>query len=423
MSFTQDIFGSAIEFLNTVILMSLFSPDYFKNKFKLIVSMLIISIIVGLIDLTELPFTSLLIYLIIFITLKVAVKRDIFNILFEFIFATAMIILIEHVLLIVFYRIEGMESLEFINRCAQLLITSIICSIIGLNYKLRLKIRLFYEEYQEEFYLISVTLFCFSMIEMFFWKSDNEVVFSESTIISAYTTIWFLFCLYLLRKLIENKKQKENIRLHEQYMETTENLLNGLYSDKHDFNKHLQAIQSLCQFEEPSKAVREIELYIEELKTKEQNKRKSSVSANTGNGVVNALLYSKTREAEKRQIQLYYVPSGVFPDFPCEQYELVQILGNLLDNAFEYVEGLEREQRSVMLSISEWENKKKIEVRNTYQRKKGKEISISQDKNYSTKSGERRGYGLQNVRAVTQKYHGKFNIFQEDNEFIVEVLF
>ncbi|WP_164914312.1 sensor histidine kinase [Aminipila luticellarii] len=206
-------------------------------------------------------------------------------------------------------------------------------------------------------------------------------------------------------------------------METTENLLNGLYSDKHDFNKHLQAIQSLCQFEEPSKAVREIELYIEELKTKEQNKRKSSVSANTGNGVVNALLYSKTREAEKRQIQLYYVPSGVFPDFPCEQYELVQILGNLLDNAFEYVEGLEREQRSVMLSISEWENKKKIEVRNTYQRKKGKEISISQDKNYSTKSGERRGYGLQNVRAVTQKYHGKFNIFQEDNEFIVEVLF
>mgnify|MGYP000848844913 CR=1 FL=1 len=423
MSLTEDIFGTFVEVLNTVIIMSLFSPDYFKSKIKLMVSAVIISIIVGVLDLFEIPSMSIFNYLIVILGLSISARRNVFKVLFELVFATAITIAIEHVLVIVFYELKGEDALDFGNRCIQLFITFMLCTLISLSRKLKIKIQFFYEKYQEEFYLISVILFCFSMIEVFLWKNNNDVVFHQSAVISAYTAIWFCLCSFLLKKLIENKKQKDNIRLHEQYMETTENLLNGLYSDKHDFNKHLQAIQSLCQFEEASKAVQEIELYIEKLKTKEQNKKKDTVSVNTGNGVVNALLYSKTKEAEKREVQLYYVPSGIFPDFPCEQYELVQILGNLLDNAFEYVEGLEREQRSVMLSISEWEDKKKIEVRNTYQRKKGKETSISQDKNYSTKLGERRGYGLQNVKAVTQKYHGKFNIFQEDNEFIVEVLF
>ncbi|QHI71847.1 sensor histidine kinase [Aminipila terrae] len=423
MSFTQDIFGSFVEFLNTVILMSLFSQEYFKNKIKLISSMIIVSVIIGILDLAEVPSVSIFIYIIILINLRIVTKRNIFNILFELIFATAITIAIEHVLVIVFYELQGENALEFINRCIQLFITFIICALISSNRKLKGRVQAFYAKYQEEFYLISVTLFCFSMIEVFLWKSNSELVFHQSAIISAYTAIWFCLCSFLLKKLIENRKQKENIRLHEQYMETTENLLDGLYSEKHDFNKHLQAIQSICQFEEASVAVAEIEMYIDELKTKELNKKKSTVSINTGSGVVNALLYSKTKEAEKHGVQFYYVPSGIFPDFPCEQYELVQILGNLLDNAFEYIDGLEKEERKVILSISEMENKKRIEVRNTYHIEKSRQASISQNKNCSTKSGERRGYGLQNVKTVILKYHGKFNIFQEENEFIVEVLF
>jgi len=62
-------------------------------------------------------------------------------------------------------------------------------------------------------------------------------------------------------------------------------------------------------------------------------------------------------------------------------------------------------------------------VRNTYCVEKSGQVSISQNKNSSTKIGERRGYGLQNVKAITGKYHGKFNIFQEENDFVVEVLF
>lgn len=423
MSFTQDILGTFIEIINTVILMSVFSEEYFKSKIKLIGSIIIMSLIIAGLDLLQVPSTTILNYIVVFGILSYAVKRNIFNILFEFIFATAIIILVEHILVIIFYKIQGIDSLDFINRGIQLFITFIMCALISLNRKVKMKVQFFYEKYQEECYLIAVTLFCFSMIEMILWKSDNELVFQQSAIISAYTAIWFSLCLYLLKKLIENRKQKENIRLHEQYMETTENLLNGLYSEKHDFNKHLQAIQSLCEFEEAQQAVKEIERYIEALKENELKKKKSTVSINTGSGVVNALLYSKRREAEKREIQLLYVPCGIFPIFPCEQYELVQILGNLLDNAFEYVDGLEKEQRIVLLSIYESGSKKQIEVRNTYCVEKSGQVSISQNKNCSTKSGERRGYGLQNVKAITAKYYGKFNIFQEENEFVVEVLF
>ncbi|WP_312647934.1 sensor histidine kinase [Aminipila sp.] len=423
MSFKEDIFGSFVEILNTVILMSLFSQQYFKSKIKLLTSIAIMSVMIGVLDLMDTPSISIVVYVIIIIGLNITVKRSIFNILFEMIFATAITILIEHVLVMLFYKVQGIESLDFINRCIQLFITFIICVLLGLNRKLQIKVQFFYEKYQEEFYLIAVTLFCFSMIEVFLWKSNNELVFRQSAVISAYTAIWFLLCSFLLKKLIENRRQKENIRLHEQYMETTENLLDGLYSEKHDFNKHLQAIQSLCEYEEEKQAVKEIELYIEALKEKELNRKKTTVSINTGNGVVNALLYSKRKETEKRGIQLFYIPSGIFPQFPCETYEIVQIIGNLLDNAFEYVDELEEEQRIVMLCISEKENKKQIEVRNTYFVEKSGQVSISPNKNSSTKVGERRGYGLQNVKTITFKYHGKFNIFHEENKFIVEVLF
>lgn len=423
MSFTEDIFGSFVEIVNTVILMSLFSQEYLKNKMKLVIAIGIMSVLIALLDLLENPSITLIIYCIMIIGISITAKRNVFNVLFELVFATAITISIEFILAVIFYKIQGIASLDFINRCIQLLITFIICVLLGLNRKLQLRVQFFYEKYQEEFYLIAVTLFCFSMIELFLWKSNNELVFHQAAIISAYTAIWFSLCLFLLKKLIENKKQKENIRLHEQYMETTENLLDSLYSEKHDFNKHLQVIQSLCEYEEEKRAVREIELYIEALKEKELNRKKTTVSINTGNGVVNALLYSKRKEAEKREIQLFYIPSGIFPKFPCEIYELVQIIGNLLDNAFEYVENLEKEQRIVMLSICVNENKKKIEVRNTYCVEKSGQASISQKKNFSTKLGERRGYGLQNVKAITSKYHGKFDLFQEENEFVVEVLF
>lgn len=424
MSFKEDMFGTFVEIINTVILMNIFSQEYFKSKMKLIVAIASMSVLIAILDLIETPSISLLNYILVIAIFRIAVKRSIFNILFEVIFASSILIAIEHVFVMLFYKLQGTESLEFTNRCIQLLIVFVLCCLLGSNHKLKIMVQLFYEKYQEEIYLIAATLFCFCAIELFLWKSNNEIVVHQSAIISAYTAIWFSLCLFLLKNLIENRKQKENIRLHEQYMETTENLLDDLYSEKHDFNKHLQAIQGLCEYEEEKQAVKEIELYIEALKEKELNRKKATVSINTGNGVINALLYSKRKEAEKRDIQLYYVPSGRFPTFPCESYELVQIFGNLLDNSFEYVDGLEKEQRIVMLSINEKENKKQIEVRNTYCVEKSGQVSISQNKNNnSTKFGERRGYGLQNVKAITVKYHGKFNIFQEDNEFIVEILF
>ncbi len=423
MSFTQDYVGTFIEVIMIVFLMNLFSGQYLVNKIKMTLSITLISLGVAILDILNTPYTTLLNYVLMVILFTIFVKRKLLSVLFETIFASSFMLLIEYILAVIFYRIQGEASLDFSNRLIQLGISLLICYFIGKNSILQKNVMFFYKKYQEEICFIAVTLFSFSAIELHLWKSENQAVFNQSTVILVYTVIWFCLTLFLLKKLVENRKQRENIHLHEQYMGVTENLLDSLYSEKHDFNKHLQAVEGLCRLETPTKAVEEIELYINSLKEKELNKRKSTVSINTGNGVVNALLYSKNKEAEKRNINLYYLPSGNFPEFPCEKYELVQIIGNLLDNAIEYVGKLEEDERRVLLYIGQDEYNKKIEVRNTYCVEKSGKASISQIKNYSTKYGERRGYGLQNVRAITLKYHGKFNIFQEENEFIAEILF
>ncbi|QIB68482.1 GHKL domain-containing protein [Aminipila butyrica] len=422
MSFTEDLIGTLAEVLMTVFIMNLFSQQYLRHKVRLAAAIVSIALIVSCLDLLELSITTILNFVVEVIVFRLIAKQHIFRVLFEVIFASAIMLSIEYVLAVIFYKIQGIESLDFANRCIQLAIGLIICGLAGGNRSLQIRVYTFYKRYQEEIYFISVTLFSFCAISLYLWKSDSHTILNQSPIISVYTAIWFSLSVFLLKKLIENRKQRENILLHEQYMETTENLLDSLYSEKHDFNKHLQAIQGLCQYGD-QQAASEIERYIGELRSKELDKKKSTVSISTGNGVVNALLYSKAKEAEKRNIQFYYVPGGSFPDFPCEPYEMVQILGNLLDNAFEYLEGLEETERVVTLVMDEWEGKRRIETRNTCHLEKSFTAGISSKSNCSTKSGERRGYGLRNIKTIVLKHHGKLRIFQEGDQFIVEVLF
>ncbi|MFV0518072.1 MAG: sensor histidine kinase [Aminipila sp.] len=423
MNLIEDFIGSTIEIFMAMILMNLFSEVYLKDRLRTFACIVLSAMLTAVVGIVQIPFLSILNYFFITVIFMVILKRNFWDILFEFVFSLATMMAMQYALITIFYEILGEDSLNFISRLAQLIISLAIVSSTLLSVKLQRRTRNFYYIYQEQIHFVGIMLFSFCAIELYLWKTSETNAFNQSAVVLIYTIVWFCLSAYLLKKLVENRNQQENIRLHQQYMETTENLLDDLYSEKHDFNKHLQAIYGICQYMEPQLAVDEIEAYIDALKKHELKKKEDKVSINTGNGVINALLYSKSKEAEKNGIALNYMPTGSFPTFPCETYELVQIIGNLIDNALEYLSTLEESERKAILTISEYDNKKIIEVRNTYYLERSGNASISHNKTYSTKQGQRRGYGLQNVKTITSKYNGKFSLYFEGNQFIVEVLF
>jgi len=261
------------------------------------------------------------------------------------------------------------------------------------------------------------------MIVLYLYDIDSKTFLVDVSFITAFVVLWCVMNVYLLKKLTDNRKQKEIISLHENYITMTENLLNGLYAEKHDFKKHLQTIEGLIHINEPVDAAAAIDNYILDLTNLDKQNKSKEISFHTGDSLVNALLYSKYKEARDHQITFYYIPAGIFPEFPCEKHEMIEIIGNLIDNAFDYVKTLEEQDRKVLIRIDNEKDQKIIEVRNTYFLYKSDNFDNMSKKGYSTKKGDRRGYGLYNVKCIALKYNGKLNIYSEDNNLVAQVLF
>lgn len=101
--------------------------------------------------------------------------------------------------------------------------------------------------------------------------------------------------------------------------------------------------------------------------------------------MVNALLEVKRKEAARQGTSLLYVPSGLCPQFPCEEFELIEIIGNLLNNALEAVDTLEESERKVIFRMETTESGIFIEARNPFPSVETVPAKQLSHKGYSTK--------------------------------------
>ena len=83
-------------------------------------------------------------------------------------------------------------------------------------------------------------------------------------------------------------------------------------------------------------------------------------------------------------------------------HKMVELLGNLLNNAMEAV--MKTENRKVYVMMREDVNCIQIEVFNESQMIDEKKLKEFFKRGYSDK-GEKRGYGLYNVRKICEEYH------------------
>lgn len=423
MNLVETFVCSFIEVFSLCFLLNLFNSKYLQRPINVILIALTTAALTSATDALLIPVGYLINYLTFMILLSVIFKIKLFNIFFEFLLSGSFYSIIQLIFLFVTNEVGVLNSLSITDRIIHLTLTIIICITLGTNRKIQLKVRHVYLKYIEQIYLVAGNIFIFAMISQYLWDIDSKSFLADVSIITAFVVLWCSMNVYLLKKLADNRRQKEIISLHEQYETMSENLLNGLYAEKHEFKKHLQTIEGLIHTNEPINAVDAIENYIFTVLNLNETITRKERSFHTGDSLINALLYSKYKEAEENKINLYYVPAGIFPEFPCEKHELIEIIGNLIDNAFDYVKTLELNDRKVFVRIEYESGHKCLEVLNTYYSKGIENLDIMSKKGYSTKKGDRRGYGLYNVKNIAAKYNGKLNIYSQENQLIVQVLF
>lgn len=248
-----------------------------------------------------------------------------------------------------------------------------------------------------------LTAIGFCIVTMLFWI----IIYKELKWLEAYQAIILFICITFILILsgqlgkykVRAKEIETELRMHKLYASTFEGLIENIRMRQHEFDNHITTIYSLHytnnSYEELVKAQEE---YCQ-LLLKENHFNKLLAK---GNPVIIGFLYGKFLEIEKKGIEITY--SINFDEFNINVpiYRIVEVLGNLLDNAIEALDK-EKEGKKIYIAIEEESKDFSIVIRNKSTFIDYNEISDFFTKGYS-KKGSSRGLGLYNVKKICEEY-------------------
>ena len=147
-------------------------------------------------------------------------------------------------------------------------------------------------------------------------------------------SIYFVFLIGKFRSLKE-KQILMNInakyKVQESQIKNMEEIISIIRQEKHDFANHINVIQGLCILNKPN-TVERINDYVLKISDTIQSSFKY---LDTGNDYIDGLLSIKNSYAVKNNIDFEVMIDEPFDLIKVRQDELISIISNLVDNAFE----------------------------------------------------------------------------------------
>lgn len=212
----------------------------------------------------------------------------------------------------------------------------------------------------------------------------------------------FLFCILagqLGKYKIKSKQIETELKMHKLFADSFQGLIDDIRLRQHEFDNHISAIYSLhytCKsFEELVEAQNEYSHAI--IKENRFNKLLKA-----GSPLLIGFLYGRFVEIERLGIIISYQISVGDLNIEIPVYKLVEILGNLIKNAVEAMQGLDA-NKELYISVIEIDNTIEIEVRNRSNFVEYSEIETFFKRGFS-KKGRNRGLGLYNVKMICNEY-------------------
>ncbi|HZG55722.1 sensor histidine kinase [Paenibacillus sp.] len=212
--------------------------------------------------------------------------------------------------------------------------------------------------------------------------------------------------------------------VQDDYNEEVQSLFVAVRGERHDFVNHLNTLKAMAD----TKRYEQLERYVKEL-VDETIAMNDIVSI--GHPAVAAIIQSKAAVALRQRIEFSYRFEGM-PGIAAIQgvksVDLVKILANLIDNAFEEVMELEPEDRVV--SVEGWLEPERAEIVFSVSNALRNDLSEAElqrmfQPTYTTKkTGGHSGLGLSIVREKVRQYRGSVTARTPEPrriEFVVSV--
>lgn len=187
-----------------------------------------------------------------------------------------------------------------------------------------------------------------------------------------------------------------------------------LRAQTHEYTNKLYVISGLLQLENFQEAIELIQKESEV--TKNQNR---ILFEQIKDSTVQAILLGKIGFASENKIELLIEPNCYIDKIPehIQATQLITIIGNLLDNAIEAVQGLPNGR--VVFSGTDLGNDIVIEVSNNGRSIPQNKVKQIFERGYSTKKKRKRGYGLSIVKETLEDLNGQIVVQNLTNEGVI----
>lgn len=207
------------------------------------------------------------------------------------------------------------------------------------------------------------------------------------------------------------REQKVELQMHQMYGEGFQNLVTEIRKRQHDFQNHLNTIYSLhytCStFEELVEQQKEYGDAIQQ-----DNKYNKLLSV--GNPVIIGFLYGKFIQADKRGITIVYNIKVADLESKMPIHKLVEIIGNLFDNAMDAVEENDVE-KIIYLDFVETPEKIEFKIKNESCHIPQEQLIKMFERGESSK-GAQRGLGLANVKQICGEYKCDLQVHNQKDD-------
>ncbi|MGE7186751.1 sensor histidine kinase [Peribacillus sp. NPDC006672] len=189
-------------------------------------------------------------------------------------------------------------------------------------------------------------------------------------------------------------------------------------SQRHDFLKHVSALQFMIEHDEVAAA----KVYMNELV---EGFEETNLSIKGEKGVIAGILHQMYRRAKENEVQIVYHLDVPLSSLPIKDQELVALIGNVLANAIEAAEAWQEEKGEtahVILQFYKRSGVYLLSCSNSCLPIPNSILdSLFEKYGQTMKRGEHEGIGTRIIADIVKKHQGYLDFTYKSEEFILKI--
>lgn len=212
----------------------------------------------------------------------------------------------------------------------------------------------------------------------------------------------------ILKRLFAAAEKEAVLATQDAYIASINNLFLAIRGQRHDFINQVQVLYSMISRRETENALTYMEGILKDIE-------KVNEVIKVKNLALSSLLNSFLAMAERKGIVFETVIEANLEEIRIRSVDLVRILGNLINNAYEAVLDQTEEFRKIRIEIKRLSNLIVVEIINPRPVIPKEQLSDIFTVGFSTKQGHT-GLGLAITKELVDKYNGDIGLKSEEEE-------